>query len=568
MLHTHLPGAAALGEIYSRIRISLPDTTIGSRLLNELRVRVHTAAADIAHVPRTGPVVLVLNHPTGLLEGAVLMQVLQGIRGDVRFLANSMLAAVPELEPWIIPVDVFGGAARDNLPGMKHAVSHLIEGGLLVVFPAGEVSHFQWRKLAVCDGEWHPSIARMVAMANRRTTGVKVVPAFLSGSNSVLFQCAGILHPRLRSLLLVRELLCKRGVTVDLRIGRPIAATRLNEFATPAERTGYLRWRCELLATRQRFQPRTRLPLFRRSAQPEAEAVAAAQDPATLAAEIACLPSECRLVSSGTLTAYIAPAPLIPNTIAEIGRLREIAFRAAGEGTGKRTDLDSFDPHYQHLFLWNAEKQEIAGAYRLAPTDTTPSLYTSTLFRYGPEFLQRMGPAVELGRSFVRLEYQKSFAPLLLLWKGIGAWIAAHPRYKVLFGPVSISNRYQALSRDLMIGFLERYALLPEWKPLVETRNPFRAAAGAPESFFRTCSGIEELAEVVSDIEASPEGVPVLLRQYLKLGGKLLGFNVDPEFSNVVDGLIVVDLTRAEPRLLERYLGREQAHRFLIYHER
>ncbi|MBL8222974.1 MAG: GNAT family N-acetyltransferase, partial [Bryobacterales bacterium] len=245
-----------------------------------------------------------------------------------------------------------------------------------------------------------------------------------------------------------------------------------------------------------------------------------------------------------------------------------IAFRAAAEGTGKSTDIDSFDPHYLHLFLWDAAKQQIAGAYRLAATDNVANLYTSTLFRYGPEFLQHMGPALELGRSFVRVEYQRSFAPLLLLWKGIGAYIAANPCYKTLFGPASISNRYQSLSRELMIGFLERYAPLPDWKHLVETRNPFRRTTHTPDAFFRTCQGIDELAEVVSDIEASPEGVPVLLRQYLKLGGKLLGFNVDEEFSNVVDGLIVVDLTRTEPRLLERYLGRDEARHFLSYHER
>jgi len=568
MLDTHIPGIADLRGIYSRIREPQEHSTIAGRLLNELRIRLSVSPQDLQNIPRSGPTVLVLNHPTGLLDGAVLLHVLSAIRTDVRILANNVLTAVPELSRYIIPIDVLGNAHSDNTAAVKQALQHLMDGGFLVIFPAGEVSAFQLRKFAVTDAEWHPSIARIVSLANRRRTDVKVVPAFLTASNSVLFHSAGLIHPRLRTVLLVRELLNKRGAQVELRIGRPVPAARLEVFSTPAERIQYLRWRCELLSARQRFQPRTRLPLPPHSNPKPQQPIAPPQPLALLAHEIGQLPAPHRLAHSGDLTAYMAPAALIPYTLAEIGRLREIAFRAAAEGTGKSSDLDSFDPHYLHLFLWDAAKQQIAGAYRLAATDNVPNLYTSTLFRYGPEFLRRLGPALELGRSFVRVEYQKSFAPLLLLWKGIGAYVAANPRYKVLFGPVSISNRYQSISRELMIGFLERFAPLPDWRHLVETRNPFRHTAATPDAFFRTCKGIDELAEVVSDIEASPEGVPVLLRQYLKLGGKLLAFNVDEEFSNVVDGLIVVDLTRTEPRLLERYLGRGEARHFLHYHER
>jgi putative hemolysin len=183
------------------------------------------------------------------------------------------------------------------------------------------------------------------------------------------------------------------------------------------------------------------------------------------------------------------------------------------------------------------------------------------LFHFGEEFLNRMGPALELGRSFVRAEYQKGFAPLLLLWKGIGKYIARNPQYRVLFGPVSISNQYQAVSRELMISFLERSASLVSWKSLVHARNaPVRDAAS--HTF---CRDLEDLSDVVSDIEPGRAGIPVLLRQYLKLGGKLLAFNVDRDFSDALDGLIVVDLLKTEPRLLDRYLGREEAKAFLDF---
>lgn len=566
MLEAHVPGMRELREIYGRIRTPQPDSTIAGRLLSELRITCKTAAQDLANIPKTGPAVMVLNHPMGLLEGAVLIEILRTVRPDVRFLANQLLASIPELRQWVIAVDPMGNAIRDNVAGMKQAVEHLEAGGLLVVFPAGEVSHFQLRRMGIHDGDWHPSIARIVALAERRRTGVKIVPAFVSGKNSFLFQCAGIVHPRLRTLLLVRELLNKKNETVELRAGSAIAAEKLLSLGSQ-ERTDYLRWRCELLSARNTFKARTRRPLAAWRGNTN-DAVATAADPALLAADVASLDPSSRLLSSGGFSVWLAPAAGIPNVLREIGRLREIAFRAAGEGTGKAADLDEFDASYLHLFVWNDAKQEIAGAYRLAASDTVTRLYTSTLFRYDAQFLARMGPALELGRSFVRVEYQKSFAPLLLLWKGIGRYIAAHPQYKVLFGPVSISNSYQAISRELMVGFLERYAQLDEWKHFISVRNPFRSRQATPQAFYQTCTALDDLASVVADIEPSREGVPVLLRQYLKLGGKLLGFNVDPEFSNALDGLIVVDLTRTGPRLLERYLGKDEAQAFLQFHGR
>jgi putative hemolysin len=212
--------------------------------------------------------------------------------------------------------------------------------------------------------------------------------------------------------------------------------------------------------------------------------------------------------------------------------------------------------------VWNAAKQELVGAYRIQTTDAAPNLYTHTLFQYGQRFLERLGPALELGRSFVRPEYQRGFAPLLLLWKGIGKLVAREPRYKTLFGPVSISHRYSPPARELMLSFLQQHREA-DWSGLVEARH------APPEPRFDIpCDDLEELSDAVSDVtsEAGAAGVPVLLRQYLRLGGHLLSFSIDPAFSNTLDGLIVVDLTRTDLKLLERYLGRSEATAFLSHH--
>jgi putative hemolysin len=564
-----LLGIDELQRTYRALQSTDADRPIQERLLTRLSVTHRVGDRDLGRIPRNGPVVVVANHPFGILEGAILATILARVRPDVRFLANKLLAVIPEVRELLIPVDPIGGAraVRTNPSGLRRAIEFLRGGGCLVVFPAGEVSHYQWRERAVTDSEWNTAVARMVETASRKGVAVSVVPIHISGANSLMFQTLGLMHPRFRTALLPRELLNKMNRLVELRIGSPIESGKLLEIPTAEERTAYLRWRTYVLANRSEYKPRTSLPFtgrMRRDAPQQS--LTPAVDSARLSADIARLAAEHSLTKLGELEVYIAPARLIPNVLEEIGRLREVTFRHVGEGTGKATDLDRFDAHYLHLFAWNASKREIVGAYRVGGTEHgAANLYTATLFKYGKAFLDKLGPALELGRSFVRAEYQKGFAPLLALWKGIGKYVAQNPQYKVLFGPVSISNQYQSISRELMVTFLERHAPLREWVGLVSNRNPFRRKTqlAFPSSGF----DIEDLSQVVSDLEPSRAGVPVLLRQYLRLGGKLLGFNVDPEFADAVDGLILVDLTKTERKLLERYLGKAEASKFLAFQE-
>ncbi len=556
---TRLLGIDQLERIYHS---TTEGRAIPEQLLGKLAVTYRVSGLDLQQIPRTGATVIVANHPFGILEGAVLATVLQRIRPDVRFLANQVLGKIPEIQDLVIPVDVLRGTAQNNAAGLRRAIEFLHGGGCLVVFPAGEVSHFQPREGMVADSEWHTVVARLVELLSRKGVAVSAVPVYIRGSNSFLFLTLGMLHPRIRTALLARELLNKRARLVELRIGSLITHKKLLEIPTPKERTEYLRWRTYLLAGRSEFKPKTSLPLLNRLRQRTPRAVMASVDRSILVSEVAALGREQRLFQSGDLEVYVTPAHAIPAVLEEIGRLRELTFRAVGEGTGKSTDVDGFDARYLHLFVWNAAKQEIVGAYRLAGTDVTDDLYTATLFKYTGDFLDKLGPALELGRSFVRPEYQRGFAPLLALWKGIGAYVARNPRYKTLFGPVSISNQYQAVSRELMVAFLERRASLHEWAGLISGRNPFRRRSGKPLPPAKGFD-LEDLSDCVADLEPTRTGVPVLLRQYLKLGGKLLGFNLDPEFSDALDGLIVVDLTKTEPRLLERYLGKTEAQEFL-----
>ena len=285
--------------------------------------------------------------------------------------------------------------------------------------------------------------------------------------------------------------------------------------------------------------------------------------------EVAHLPTESLLVESGTFQVFLAEASQVPATLQEIGRLRAVTYRAIGEGTGRQLDLDVFDDQYLHLFSWERERQQIVGAYRIGRTDRimatdgVAGLYTRTLFRYDERLIARLSPALELGRSFVRAEYQKNYNALLLLWKGIGQFVVRHPQYRVLFGPVSISSRYSDSSHRLLLAFLQQNHLDRDLAAFVDAINP-RVVNPAPMPVIPR--SVDEANRLVSEAEADGKGVPILLRQYLRLNAKLLGFNVDPQFGDALDALMMVDLTAVDAAILNRYMGRPEAAQFLARH--
>lgn len=546
-------GAADIGEFLKR-------------LVDGLGVRVRISREDLESIPRTGPLVVVANHPFGALDGILLAMILRQVRPDAKILANYLLGRIPEMRELFFFVDPFGGesATASNLTGMRDAMRHLKDGGLLATFPAGEVAHFHPRRGEITDPVWSTTIARLV-----RKSRATVVPIYFDGHNGPLFQLAGLVHKRLRTALLAHELFRKTNQTIDIRVGSVIPRRKIEACDTDADLTGFFRQRTFVLKHRGRTcASDSRL---RGSMEPIIDPI----DPQDLDREVAALPPGSVLVDADEFLVLHARAPQIPRTLREIGRLREATFRAAAEGTGKNIDLDTFDYDYTHLWVWNRLKKQVVGAYRLGHTDKILAakgpggLYTRTLFNFGPRMLHRIGPALEMGRSFVRQEYQRSFSPLLLLWRGIGTYVVRNPRYKNLLGPVSISNSYQSVSKQLMVQFLKMHHMLPMLADMVRARNPFRIrkiTGLEREAMEKLVLDSDEVSELVSDLEPDHKGIPILLKQYLKLGAKLLSFNVDPEFSDVVDGLILVDLTRTDPRHLDKYMGKEGRAAFLAYH--
>ncbi len=563
----------ALNKVNERAVLAGGGRNFHQACLDAMRIHYAVSREDMQKIPADGPLVVVSNHPFGCLEGVILGALMNEVRPDARALGNYFLRNIHSLREWVIPVDPFGGdsAAASNLKGMKQAIKWVKGGGALITFPAGEVSRFQWRQCKVTDSPWSRHIAAIIQLSR-----ASVLPVYFPGANSLLFHLLGMIHPRLRTALLPREVINKCGRTIDLFIGKPISSNKLASCGEYEEMVNYLRDSAYFLRNRVQEKKKPGTPSLtpgRFKARKE-EPIIPETARHIMTSEVKALPESCRMVEIGDYSVYVTGADLIPNVLREIGRLRELTFREVREGTGKPLDLDRFDQYYLHLFLWNKTHEELAGAYRLGLMDVVlrehgkSGLYTSTLFRFKRGLLDELGNAIEVGRSFIRSEYQKEYSCLSLLWRGIGEFITRNPRYNMLFGPVSISNDYHAVSKRLMVQFLRLYKSDSDLSRFVRPRKPYRK--GKPfgrQSIPSFVRDIDDVSLLISEIEKNGRGIPILLRHYLKLNATILSFNVDKHFSNVVDGLILVDLTQTDRKLLKRFMGKEGLEIFTKHNE-
>lgn len=543
--------------------------------LTTLGISYNLAPRDLANVPFTGPVVVVANHPFGGVDGLVLCSVLTSMRRDVKILGNYVLKSIPELKEMVIAVDPFKGegAARGNVRPLLEAVRWVREGGMLIVFPGRQVSHFRLEERAVSDAPWSPTVAGIIRRAN-----ATVLPVYFDGRNSLIFQMAGFVSPSLRTLLLPHELINKRAKEVDVRIGPQVTWSRLKECDSDREMVNYLRLRTYALANRspygaaavtaRRSNPLEALPVL-------PEPIVPPVPPALLRAEVEALPAESKLAQVGSLTAFCAKADSMPNLLREIGRLREVTFRAEDEGTGRSCDNDEYDEHYHHLFLWDEAEGRVGGAYRMGLVPEimkslgVRGLYTNLLFKYHPALWERWRHAIELGRAFVRPEYQRQHAPLLALWRGLFQFVARRPDYNIFFGPLSISRAYSQASKSAIDLYVRARMHDAELARFASARNPFRPSrleGMRSEFFLENVRDLNDLSAVVASVEQDGKGIPVLFRQYARFDFRVLDFNVNRYFSSTVDGLMYVDLTRVNPSVMRRLMGAEAYSEYASHH--
>jgi putative hemolysin len=511
---------------------------------------------ELKNLPEKGAFIAIANHPYGGIEGMVLLKILCLVRPDAKLMANFILKKIPNLSDYFVAVNPFENIEHSSsISGLKTTLELLSKGTPIGIFPAGEVSTFQVDKKQVTDRMWHPVVGKIIAKAK-----VPVVPIYFHGNNGLLFNLLSLIHPALRTAKLPSELFNKHGHTIKLRIGKPINVADIPELNNTTRLLNYLRARTYALGTgldgeKKIFNPRN---LFKIKKQPAP--VVAEISAAIIEREIESLREEYRVWVEKNYEVFIAPTSLLPNVIREIGRLRELTFREIGEGTNKAIDLDEYDIYYNHLLIWDVKAKLIVGAYRLGLGDEIfyslgkKGFYISELFKIKSQFTPVLKKSIELGRSWIRKEYQQKPLPLFLLWKGILKYLIDNPRYRYLIGPVSISNSFSTFSKSLIVDYINRNHFDDEMAQFIRPRKKFKVDLGDIDTdvLLSAEDSFKGLDQIISEVETRSLKVPVLLRQYIALNARIISFNIDPKFSDCLDGFLVLDLQKVPQDILEK----------------
>lgn len=514
------------------------------RLFELLDVELEYDHTQLQHIPATGPFVIVSNHPFGALDGLALIKVIGRVRPDFKMMANFLLQNVEPIKDYFLSVNPFDDhkGAYSNIGGLKASMQHLEQGGGMGIFPAGEVSTFQKKQRSITDKKWANSAIKIVKNAK-----VPVIPVFFDGANSRIFHLLGLIHPGLRTLALPSEMLKKKGKPVRMRIGKSISPKDLEMFTGVEQYGRFLRAKTYALGSSFDVK-RDYFRVFRFPQKADELTPPVPED--LIRKEIAGLES-CRTLSYDHFECYVVGSEAIPHTLKEIGRLREVTFREVGEGTNKSIDLDEYDLYYDHLILWDKQAGRIAGAYRIGYGPEIMArygmrgFYTSSLFRMSYQMRPILSKSVELGRSFIVKDYQKHRLSLFLLWKGILFYLMSHTQLRYIIGPVSISNQYQEVSKELIIEFIRRHYFDDVLSNYVAPRNAFKPKIKNVDTevlLDASKDDMKKLDKIISDIEPSSFSMPVLLKKYLQQNAKILAFNADPKFNHALDGLMLLDL--------------------------
>ncbi|MFW2377088.1 MAG: GNAT family N-acyltransferase [Cellulophaga baltica] len=542
---------SSINRFYDTIK-HLEGQAYPDAILKHFDIDFQIPEEDFKRLPKDGAFITISNHPLGAIDGIILIKLMMEYRPDFKIMTNFLLQRMEPLVPYIVPVNPFESHknAKSSLSGFKTALQHLRDGHPLSIFPAGEVSTLKDGKLLV-DRPWEEAALKLIKKAE-----VPVVPIYFHAKNSRLFYRLAKLNDVFRTAKIPSEVFTQKNRPIKVRIGQPIAVKVQKEQQSLEEYTELLRrktymisnaYEKEGLTDRIREQIPTSLKL------PKApRKIASAISPELMEEEIIKLRDKgCRLLQSKNYEVFLAVEHDMPNILQEIGRQREVTFRAIGEGTNNSIDLDQFDAYYHHLFLWDEQEKAIVGAYRMGlgaeifKAYGIDGFYLQDLFRVEPELYAMMSESIEMGRAYIVKEYQQKPMPLFLLWKGIVHTTLRFPEYKYLIGGVSISNQFSNFSKSLMIEFMKSNYWDPYVAQYIRPKKEFKVKLKDADKEFvfdETQADLNKFDKLIDEVEPGSLRLPVLIKKYIKQNAKVVAFNVDPLFNNSVDGLMYIKI--------------------------
>ncbi len=547
-----------VNELYDRVKDKTGKDFFDA-FVRERNIQYIVFEEDLAKIPKTGPFIIVSNHPLGAIDGVLMCKIISEIRPDFKIMGNFLLEKIKPMEPFVIPVNPFGGDRkniRNSLNGMRETLRYLEEGGCVGIFPAGEVSNKNNQYNEIRDKEWEKPALKLIKNAK-----VPVIPMYFHAKNSNFFYNIAKVHPDLQTLLLPSEMMRDRTSPIRIRIGKAVTVKNIQEHESLEELNEYLQTKIYFLRSyyekRKSLMNLLKLPNLKLnfSINKEANVVQNIIDETPsedLIAEIEKLKAEDKqLFSNGNYEVYFTNYESIPSIMREIGRQRELTFRAVGEGSNLPFDLDEYDQYYHHLFLWDNEAKKLAGAYRMALGKDVmrkygiEGFYTASLFEFDQELQPFFRKVIEMGRAYISREYQQKPLPLFLLWRGIVHVCLRNPDHKFLMGGVSISDKFSEFSKSLMIEFMRSHYYDSAVAQYIHPKNEFKVKLRDRDKslFFEAMeSDLNKLDKVIDDLEPEMR-MPVLIKKYIKQNAKVVAFNVDPSFNDAIDGLMYIRIS-------------------------
>lgn len=507
---------------------------------------------QLQSIPAEGRTIIIANHPIGSLDGLALLKLVRSVRPDVKIVANDLLSKITPLQEIFLAVDNMG-SHKSYKSQFKAMLAALQREEAVIIFPAGEVSRI--RPNGVRDGKWKTGFLKLAEKAQ-----APVLPILIDAKNSQLFYALSMLYKPLGTLMLVQEMFNKKAQQIEFHIGKPMAHSAIAAWPFQGKRlANQFRKHLYRLSKPKKVAKKPFIPTLETIVHPvERRALKSAIQLGQKLGETA----------DGKII-YLFDYQSDSAVMQEIGRLREFTFRSVEEGTGKPIDLDQYDVYYQHLVLWDSQDWEIVGAYRLGncakilqrqqslPAGQETAFYSGTLFEFQTNLNDLLPHAIELGRSFVQPKYWGKRS-LDYLWFGIGAYLRKHPEIKYLFGPVTLSNAYPTIAKELIASFyLQQFG---DYQSLVKATQPFDISKSSQQ--IASTEFKEDYKDSYKKLNAllNLQGVkvPTLFKQYSELcedkGCRFIDFNIDPDFSDCIDAFIFVELDKIKAKKRQRYM--------------
>lgn len=517
-------------------------------ILEHYEIDFEIPEGDFKRLPKDGAYITISNHPLGGIDGVLLLKLMLQQRPDFKIIANFLLHRIEPMAPYIMPVNPFENHkdAKSSIAGFKNALSHLRDGHPLGIFPAGEVSTYKDGKLIV-DRPWEESALKLIRKAE-----VPIVPIYFHAKNSKLFYHLSKFNDIFRTAKLPSEVTTQRNRAIKVRIGQPITVKSQKENKSLEEFSELLRKKTYMLANAyEKERLIDQIPTTLKIPKPPRK-IASEMRTEVIQGELEKLrEKDCRLLESKNYEVFLAQEKDMPFILKEIGRQRELTFRAIGEGTNNSIDLDKFDYYYHHLFLWDNTEKKIVGAYRMGMGSEIfkdygiDGFYLQDLFGFEPELYGMMRQSIEMGRAYIVKEYQQKPMPLFLLWKGIVHTTLRHPEHKYLIGGVSISNQFSNFSKSLMIEFMKSNYWDPYVAQYIRPKKEFKVKLNDADKDFifdETEADLNKFDRLIEEVEPGSLRLPVLIKKYIKQNARVVAFNVDPLFNNSVDGLMYIKI--------------------------